>query len=103
MKRLLLILIALGAITANAFGQAGYSSPDTGNKVLGTYFSADVDTIDMQNGNLHVHIPLFSLPGRELPVSVALDYNAFFIEDRVFQNEYGNYVHINEFMGWRKN
>ena len=76
--------IFLRAGTASA--QGSYSSPDTGETVLGTYFATDVDTINMKNGNLHVNIPLFTLPGRELPVAVSMDYNSQFYEYRVVYN-----------------
>src|SRR5207253_1851203 len=62
-----------------------------------------VDTVNLKDGNLHVNIPLFTLPGRELPVSVSMDYNSQFYESRVIYPPDQDPVTYYEFMGWRKN
>ncbi len=88
--------------TVSAFAQATYDSPDTGTKLLGTYFATDIDTVSMTNGNLHVAIPVFSLPGRELPLTLTLTYDSQFYEWRNFYDPLGNPYSTYEFMGWRK-
>jgi YD repeat-containing protein len=70
---------------------------------LGTYFKTDIDSVSLTNGNLHLHIPLFSLPGRELPVSIAMDYDSQFFERRyLYTNGSGQAVYGFESLQWRK-
>jgi hypothetical protein len=67
----------LGMPTA-ALAQTNYNtspSAQTGQQVYGSYFGADIDAVNLYNGNLNLNIPLFSLPGRELPVGISLSYN----------------------------
>src|SRR5215471_13080820 len=77
--RIGLRLLILSFITVNVFGQTNYdTSPQsqTGTQVYGSYFSSGIDTIGLYNGNLTLSIPLFSLPGRELPYGLTLTYNS---------------------------
>ena len=99
--RSLAIPMAWILCAANARAQSSYSSPETGHKALGMYFATDIDDVSLTNGNLHVHIPLFSLPGREIPASLAVDYDSQFYEAREYSNNGQNYQDY-EFMGWRK-
>jgi hypothetical protein len=72
-------VLAMGLGAAQAGAQTSYdTSPggQTGVQVFGSYFAADIDTVSIYNGNLNLSIPLFSLPGRELPYGLALTYNA---------------------------
>src|SRR5438874_2240781 len=82
MKSQILVLLCIVVVSFSAHAQTTYSSPETGEHPLGTYFKTDIDSVSLTNGNLHLHIPLFSLPGRELPVTVAMDYDSQFFELR---------------------
>src|SRR5712691_2637846 len=78
-------LVAIGLSVSSLSAQSSFNtSPDgeTGEKPLGSYFSTDIDTVSMTNGNLHVSIPLFNVPGRELPLRLSMDYNSRFVEGR---------------------
>lgn len=103
MKTIFLSMLLIVSVSAPAlFAQDSYNSPETGTKVLGNYFATDVDSVDLQNGNLHIRIPLFSLSGRELPLSFGMDYNSQFLEKRSYVDENGITQYVWEFQGWRK-
>src|SRR6185312_11216398 len=54
---------------------AAQSQPNTENgvKSFGSYSGSDLDAVNLQNGNLLVHIPLFSYPQRgELELGYSL-------------------------------
>jgi hypothetical protein len=89
MKRACLLILLVFAIAQAASAQSSSSSPETGHKVLGSYFASDIDSVSLSNGNLHVGIPLFSLPGRELPVSLGVSYDSQFFERRTLVDERG--------------
>ena len=59
----------------------------TGERPLGSYFATDIDTVSMTNGNLHLSMPLFNLPGREVSFRLAMDYNSKFLEPRTANNQ----------------
>ena len=86
MKRgVLLLLMQFAVPLTSAWGQSSFDmSPDaqTGEHVLGSYFATDIDTVSMTNGNLHLNIPLFDLPGREVPLRLSMSYNSKFFEPR---------------------
>jgi RHS repeat-associated protein len=42
----------------------------------GSFDGSDFDTVQLNNGNLHIVLPLYSLPGRGLGVSVSLVYDS---------------------------
>jgi hypothetical protein len=74
---LILITIICSATALQA--QTNYDTApqsQTGEQVYGSYFSTDIDTIGLYNGNLSLSIPVFSLPGRELPYGLTLTYNS---------------------------
>jgi len=96
------ILLCVLACTQLAHAQSSFNSPDTGTKVLGSYFATNMDSVNMKNGNLHVSIPLFSLPGRELPLSLGVTYDSRFIEARNFVNDVGVGGYHYESFAWRK-
>src|SRR2546426_667518 len=48
----------------------------TGIQVFGSYFRADIDTIGLCNGNIVLRIPLISLSGREIALSLNVAYNS---------------------------
>jgi hypothetical protein len=70
----LVVLTARLALAQNNFDTSPGSQ--SGTPAYGSYFSADVDNINVYNGNLTVSIPLFSLPGRELPMGVSFVHNS---------------------------
>ena len=96
-RHLLLPVIVLSLAVSLPLVAQEYSSPETGEKALGTYFATDIDSVNLSNGNLHLHIPLFSLSGREIPASLALDYDSNAYEPRVW-----GYDYTFEFMQWKK-
>ena len=102
MKRAVTSLFLLILGSSVAFGQATFESPETGEKVLGSYFATDIDSVSLTNGNLLLNIPVFSLPGRELPLRLNMTYNSQFIEQRTVYDEFGNPQELWEFLGWRK-
>src|SRR6185295_7626266 len=74
-----LFLFLLSLIPAALYGQTNYNTApeaQTGVQPYGSYLSSDIDNVNLFNGNLNVNIPLFSLPGRELPVGVSVTYNS---------------------------
>jgi hypothetical protein len=71
-------LTALFVLNLELAAQTLYdTSPpaQTGTQVYGSYFSTDVDQVSLFNGNLNLHIPLYSLPGRELSAGRMAAYN----------------------------
>jgi hypothetical protein len=101
MRHHLWTIIVFTWLAAPLFAQTQYdTSPgaQTGVQVFGSYFAADIDSVSNFNGNLHLSIPLFSLPGRELSYGLSLSYNAQKWEgDYVYGNQYGHYTG-----GWTK-
>ena len=99
-------MAALGLLLAAsvASGQTTYTSPETGIKPLGSYASwGDIDSVSLTNGNLLLNIPLFSLPGRELPVSMGVSFNSQFMERRTMVGPMGQTVTVWESQAWHKN
>src|SRR5437867_11476009 len=71
---LLLVCVA----PRQGFSQTMYdTSPpaQTGEQIYGSYFSTDIDTVGLFNGNLHVGVGLLSRTGRELSTSLGFSYN----------------------------
>jgi len=98
------LLILLAARTVH--GQTSYdttATAQTGEKVLGSYFSTDIDSVSLTNGQLHLSIPVFSIPGRELPLRFSLDYNSRFFEKRLVLTEEQDWIPLYEWYGWRAN
>lgn len=58
----LLVLMAL-AVSSQSYAQTN-PNLETGFKPYGSYSGSDVDSVSLTNGNLIVHIPLFSYPQR---------------------------------------
>jgi YD repeat-containing protein len=103
-KTTTLLALIMICLATQAFGQSGFDTSqggETGEKVLGSYFSTDIDSVSMTNGNLHVNIPVYSLPGREVPMRLAMDYNSRFFQSRPIAGT--DPVQVTwDFMGWRK-
>ena len=65
-----IVLVGL-AITGWNFAALGQMAPNTDNgiKSFGSYEGGGIDTVNLQNGNVSIHIPLFSYPQRgKLPL-----------------------------------
>lgn len=62
-----LILLALSS--GLVFAQID-SSTDVGFPPNAIFDGSNFDSIQTNNGNLHIQIPLWSLPGRNLPLEV---------------------------------
>jgi hypothetical protein len=61
LTRNLLVLLLVAVSVTPALAQTNYdTSPpaQTGAQVYGSYFAADIDSIGLFNGNLHLAIPL---------------------------------------------
>ena len=79
MLRVLVPLIAICSSAAALRAQTNYDTApqsQTGEQIYGSYFGSNIDTVGLYNGNLTLSIPVFSLPGRELPYGITLVYNA---------------------------
>lgn len=103
--RIIATLLGILCGSAHLCAQVSFDTSEagqTGEKVLGSYFSTDIDSVSMMNGNLHLSIPLFNLPGRELPLRLNWDYNSRFVEMRTIYPEVGDPFSVWEFLGWRK-
>src|SRR5438105_5985574 len=101
--RLLTTLFLLTLLALPAVGQTTYTSPDTGERPLGTYSFGNMDSVSLTNGNLHLRIPVYSLPGRELPRQLTMDYNSQFLEYVTGYDEFGQPITPGwEFLGWRQ-
>jgi RHS repeat-associated protein len=84
------------------WAQFSDTSPETGENPLGSYFKTEIDSISLTNGNLHLTIPVFSLPGREVPVALVMDYNSQSYELRSTYLSNGQQVGSYESKQWRK-
>lgn len=79
-RRLQLIAILLGlSLPAALMGQTSPASPDQeqGLKPFGTFEGTDIDSVSLTNGNVSLHIPLFSYPqrGGMLKLDLSIVYN----------------------------
>ena len=75
----LLVALYWVVVAGIASAQTDYdTSPgaQTGQQAYGSYFNPSVDSVGLYNGNLNVVIPLFTIPGRELPVTLSAVYNS---------------------------
>jgi len=102
MKRLFCLFLLLSILPIAGYGQSEFTFGDTGAKVLGSYFKNDIDSVSLTNGNLNVNIPIFSLPGREIPLTLGMTYNSQAIQQRTSYDDEGDPTNYWEFYGWRK-
>src|SRR3954467_6613923 len=58
------LLTAVALFASFAFGQAEPNSSNVGLPANGVFDGTDFDTVQLNNGNLHINIPVFSFPGR---------------------------------------
>jgi len=84
--RLVFITLALLVASTAGIGQNAYT-PDVGNVGLpanGTFHGSNIDTVQLNNGNLHIDIPLLHLPG------IGMDTDLHFVYDsQIFNRAYG--------------
>jgi len=102
MKRFTIPLCLILLLPICGWSQSSDSSPEGGEKPLGSYFKTDIDSVSLTNGNLHLTIPIFSLPGREVPVALVLDYNSMSYELRYGYMYNGQPVSAYESKQWAK-
>ena len=66
--RLLLALpIVSSLLLSSAYAQTADNTVNTGLPAYGTYTGSTFDSVQMGNGNLHIQIPLISVPGGGFP------------------------------------
>ena len=65
-----LLYMAFGMSTMLAVGQTA-PNIENGLKSFGSYSGSDVDTVNLQSGNLMFHVPLFSYPQRGGKISLS--------------------------------
>ena len=70
LKAFVWLCIAIGVSTTVAFGQNA-PNIENGLKSFGSYHDSDVDTVNLQNGNLMFHVPLFTYPQRGGKISLS--------------------------------
>jgi hypothetical protein len=72
MNRSFRILLAASALVlaslSPAYGQTVTRSLDIGFPEGGVFSGSNFDNVQLNNGNLHIEIPLLTIPGRGLPV-----------------------------------
>jgi len=59
-----------------SFGQGDTGSQAIGLPAHGAFSGSDFDNVQLNNGNLHIEIPLYSVGGRGLSVPVSLVYDS---------------------------
>ncbi len=72
------LTLILFVINPAAFSQNPYT-PDVGNVGLpanGAFSGGSVDTVQLNNGNVHIDIPLLHLPGIGLDTDIHLTYDS---------------------------
>src|SRR5207302_9049298 len=87
---LLIAFFSVPALAQDAINVANHNS--IGFPQNGIFNGSDFDTVQLNNGNLHIEIPLWSLSGRGLPTYLQLMYDSKswgFHED----------CHVNHFTG----
>jgi RHS repeat-associated protein len=100
MKRqsLFLCIMLLATVTATAFAQ----TPSTGFPPYGSFENGRFDTVNRQNLNVNISIPIVSSPGRGLNLNSFLAYNSI-----VWMKSGGAWVPIAEgspvsLLGWKR-
>jgi RHS repeat-associated protein len=73
---------------------------DTGMPNYGSFISSEIDTVNLANGGLMLHIPILSRKGRGLDYSVYFDYQSkYWVMDTSFvQTPYPNWT---SFFNWQ--
>lgn len=71
-----LSLFLILAAVSFSFAQADTGSQAIGLPAHGSFSGSDFDNVQLNNGNLHIEIPLYSLPGRGLSANFKLVYDS---------------------------
>jgi RHS repeat-associated protein len=70
------LIFAFLLLTASAHSQADTNDATIGLPKNGVFDGSSFDTVQLNNGNLHLELPLWSLPGRGISVAAKFVYNA---------------------------
>src|SRR5436190_5562135 len=68
-------LFLVGTV-ASSLGQGEMSTQTIGLPANGSFSGSSFDNVQLNNGNLHIEIPLYSLSGRGLSVPVSVVYDS---------------------------
>src|SRR5437899_1482640 len=75
MKNFRYLLVLLVLEVASGLAQST-NSQNVGLPPNATFDGTGIENVQANNGNLHIEIPLYSLPGRGLPVQVSYVYDS---------------------------
>jgi hypothetical protein len=78
-RSLCLMLAIISGLAADAVAQNAAARPDRGIRPVGSYSVSDIESVSLSNGNVHLSIPLASLPplaGGKLGVTLSASYNS---------------------------
>lgn len=97
----LIVLVVIGWISTSARAQFPdpAARPDRGTRPVGSYSLSDIESINLQNGNVSLSIPLAALPpiaGGKLSFNVAAHYNSKNWDVKSYENEPDSF-HQNNF------
>jgi len=84
------ILIAVTCVVGFAQAPDPAARPDRGTRPVGSYAISDIESINLQNGNLSLSIPLATLPaiaGGKLSFTVSAHYNSKNWDMKSYENE----------------
>ena len=70
------LIAFLWIVVGVSFAQGDTASQAIGLPPHGAFDGSDFDTVQLNNGNLHIEIPLYSIGGRGLSVPVSLVYDS---------------------------
>src|ERR1700675_193507 len=74
---LLWVILALVSLTGISFAQGGVpGSYQIGFPEHGEFSGSDFESVQMNNNNLHIEVPLWELPGRGLPIGYKYVYDS---------------------------
>jgi hypothetical protein len=59
------LLLLLCCACCNASPQAVNSGNQTGLPVFGSFSGSQIDSVSLENGSLHIELPIVAVPGRK--------------------------------------
>lgn len=72
----ILLFVGMGlAFSGNLQAQEVENNANVGLPENGTFSGSAIDNVQLNNGNLHIDIPLISIPGRGIPISAKYVYD----------------------------
>jgi RHS repeat-associated protein len=74
-KRLALIVLFIGLQSSLSLAQDVTNEGGIGFPVHGVFSGSDFDSVQLNNGNLHIEIPLWKVNGRGIPVAMKMIYD----------------------------